>query len=272
MEEIKKNTVLFNDALLLSVLTSVAYLIAYAYESSYLNYFGIPQDFVSIDIKTIITAGVLVFSFFVLMFQLLDTIATIIQIKFPDGNLSKLFDRFGILFIPSLLLILISDVPILHKFYLIFVPFPLFWFQIIYPLFKIKTYGSYKNAQLAIMTNVTNDHRGILAKYSIEGLYKYIVIILISIFSIYTAIVFGSLSASNKENFFVDNNDMVLIKVYEEKAILAEINNSILTGKLTIKNINELNLSKKKYENLSQDKPDSSDLFSSIKSYLLDKK
>ena len=267
MEQEKSSATLKGDALQVLILTSIAYLVAYIYESSYLRYFGASPEFVTINVKTLIAAGIAVFVAFSLIYQVIDIISTVIKNSIPDGNLSKLFNQFGILFIPLAILVLISDLPILNKIYLIFVPFPMFWFQIIYPVFERKKYGSYKEAQAAIIKYSNPAPSGLILKNPDKGVQDYLLIILISVYAAMAASTVGTMNASQQEDFFYEpKKQQILIRAYGEIALFGEVKAGVLSGTFSIQKLDGLTLTQHTYDNLISNDNEESSLLERIKS------
>lgn len=267
VESEKNSSALKGDALHVLILTSIAYLVAYSYEVSYLGYFGISADFAIIDVKTIIGAGIAVFAVFSIIYQLLDVISSFIKDNAPEGNLAKLFNRFGILFIPLVALVLISDMPLLNKLYMIFVPFPLFWFQVIYPIFERKKYGSYKEAQTAIIEHSKSSSDGLALKNSNESTKKYLMIMLIAIYAIFAASVAGSINASHQRDFFsVQEKEQILIRVYGETAILGELKSEKLSGTVIVRKLEGLTLTQQTYHTLVPEQDGKANFIERVKS------
>ncbi|MDE1350180.1 hypothetical protein L9W80_08415 [Vibrio aestuarianus] len=268
MENEESSSALKGGALQVLILSSIAYLVAYTYEVSFLKYFGASADFVTIDVKAIIGGGIVVFVMFSIVFQLLNIIDIIIKYIVPAGNLEKLFNQFGILFIPVVVLVLISDATFLNKLYIIFLPFPLFWLQVIYPIFVRKNYGSYKEAQTAIIEISNKTSSESVLKNSSESTQKYLLIIAMAIYSVMASSIVGAMSASQQREFFsVQGQQQVLIRTYGDKAILGEVKSEVLSGTFIIRKLEGLTLTKQTYNTLIPESDENSGFLKKIKSF-----
>jgi hypothetical protein len=61
-----------SEAIIIAVTSASAYYFSYTYEKSFLSYFGIPPQFISIDITTMLSFGAIVFGALVLTFPALN--------------------------------------------------------------------------------------------------------------------------------------------------------------------------------------------------------
>lgn len=233
----------FGDAIQVMFITAISYAVAYCYEYAYLKYFGVPSDFIVVDIKSIVTSAIGVIVLAYVGFQVIDAIARLIQMRFSDGNIPELFKDYGILFIFSLLLVCLSDMSIWLKIFMLTIPFTMLWMQIIFPLFLIRSHGSYKEAQSYFIKLTREDDFGFFSLIPISDAKKYLIVYVVSSYCIFAALVVGGLEASNKKDFLYDKKGFFVIRVYGGKAILGKGDKKPLET-VMVKDINSIVLTR----------------------------
>ena len=246
-EETTRSSFFTNEAILGLAVTAISYLVAYNFEKSYLSYFEVPGDLVQVEVKSIIVAGLSVLGLTGLVYQALDLITTVINSKYADKPLAKVFDSHGLIFVPSLILCFFVDAPWYQKLFFLTVPFVNMWIQLIMPLFEIKNYGSYSEAQREVI-EFTQKTSGLVQRYKVLGNASFWRLALISVYLIIAGQAAGYTVASNQKDFYTDESERVLIRTYSENAIMAYLDGNGLTGVFVVTSLDDLKLKKVDFE------------------------
>lgn len=231
------------DAMQVMSFTAFAYLVAYVYEYSYLKYFGIPEDFVSVDVKTIIAAIIAIYLLAVIVWQIFEVVSALISSKYPGGNLEKLFDTHGFLFIPTIVIALVSGMPLFYKIFMIVVPFPYLWLKIIAPIFQAKEYGSYRSAQAAYIDSFVAPEVRVFKNISSKNLDFALAIFILVVYSVFASAVMGEREAAGKNDYLYDNDGFFVVRVYGDKVLLAKEKKDLPVHDLKVRNIIDIKLS-----------------------------
>lgn len=238
-----KERIRVGDAMQVMLFTAFAYLVAYVYEYSYLKYFGIPKDFVSVDVKTIIAAIIAIYLLAVIVWQLFEVVSAIISSKYPGGNLEKLFDAHGFLFIPTIVFVLVSGMSLFYKIFLLVVPFPYLWLKIIAPIFQTKEYGSYRSAQAAYIDSFVAPKVRVFKNISSKNLDFSLGVFILVIYCVFASAVMGEREAAGKNDYLYDNDGFFVVRVYGDKVLLAKEKKDLPVHNLKVRNIIDVKLS-----------------------------
>lgn len=241
-----KEKIRVGDAMQVMSFTAFAYLVAYVYEYSYLKYFGIPKDFVSVDVKTIIAAIIAIYLLAVIAWQLFEVASAIISSKYPGGNLEKLFDAHGFLFIPTIVFVLVSGMPLFYKIFLLVVPFHCLWLKIIAPIFQAKEYGSYRSAQAAYIDSFVAPKVRVFKNISSKNLDFALGVFIFVIYCVFASAVMGEREAAGKNDYLYDNDGFFVVRVYGDKVLLAKEKEDLPVHNLKVRNIIDVKLSSKR--------------------------
>lgn len=243
MKEKNNKSFFSNEAILGVAATAISYLVAYNFEKSYLSYFEVPGGLVQVEIKSIIVAGLSVLGITCVIYQILDFITLIINDKYADKPMAKVFDSYGVIFIPSVILCLFIDLEWYMKIFALTVPFTNMWIQVLMPLFEIKKYGSYSDAQREVV-ECTQDNNALISRYKVLGNTSFWRLALIGMYLIIASQAAGYTAASNQTEFFIDESERVLVRAYSVNAIMAHSKNSNLTGTFVVTSLENLKLKK----------------------------
>ncbi|MBL0598251.1 MULTISPECIES: hypothetical protein [Aeromonas] len=244
MKEQRSTNIIFsNEAIAGLVITAMSYLVAYIFERSYLSYFEVPEGLLQVEVKSIILACLSIVGLTGLVYQVLDLVTTVINDKYADKPIAKVFDSYGVIFIPAVILCLLIDAEWYKKVFFLTIPFMNMWFQIIMPFFEIKNYGSYSDAQSKVI-EWSRGYGGLTQRYKVFGEASIGRVVLICFYLAVAAHAAGNVSASNQKEYFSDELGRVLIRAYSGNAIMAYSNENKLTGMFVLTPINGLKLKK----------------------------
>ncbi|WP_421311126.1 hypothetical protein [Aeromonas sp. 603757] len=244
MKEQRSTNIIFsNEAIAGLVITAISYLVAYIFERSYLSYFEVPEGLLQVEVKSIILACLSILGLTGLVYQVLDLVTTVINDKYADKPIAKIFDSYGVIFIPAVILCLFIDAEWYKKVFFLTIPFMNMWFQIIMPFFEIKNYGSYSDAQSKVI-EWSRGYGGLTQRYKVFGEVSIGRVVLICFYLAVAAHAAGNVSASNQKEYFSDELGRVLIRAYSGNAIMAYSNENKLTGMFVLTPINGLKLKK----------------------------
>lgn len=245
-KEINKSNGL-NEAACLLLLTSISYVAAYAYELSYLKFFGIPSDFITVNLNSLVITGISVVVMLGIIYQGLDLATTIINEEYSESVFAHIFNKYSLLFVPSTILVLLADTSILYKLFLIIFLFPMMWFYIILPAFERKLYGSYTEAYFSIIKSEPKETI-LSSKLNTFNIRNFLLIIVSGVYIICASHILGFQTASSKDEFLIDKENRALIRAYDKSAILGVLDGNELVGKYVIKELKDIEFEKKAIE------------------------
>lgn len=227
----EKTEWVFSEAILLALASSGAYFLAFRYEKSYADYFGIPVDLITISLNSVLLFFAILSGLLLLLFYILDILIVI----FGKTNSVMLQAIFPILIIFVLLVIQIYFYGIGEwEKWILFLSLILgvAFLQLGLPLITQRQESSYLDklkAQAEYDNNKTN-FTNLLAKlFGINGL----VVLLIFTFGLLIANSAGNSEAIRKGEFLIANTkpEVVVLRVYNELAIAAQFNRN--TGEVS---------------------------------------
>ena len=245
MENESEKSSSINSAIYILLLTAISYVGAYTYELGYLKNFAVPQEFIKININSLIISGLAIMSVSMIIIQLMSVIALIVRESLQGSWFAFIFDKYSITFVPLVILSLLSDISLLHMFFLIVVIHPMMWIHLITAIFIMKRHDSYKDAffySVDIELNSNAKSEGVKS----SNYEKYFNIVLFSIYVLFASSVVGHQSSVHKDEFLVDNKNRVVLRVYDGTAIMGFLDNEKLTKKFVIAELKDLELEKKK--------------------------
>lgn len=229
---IKKIVKDLSDAILITLLSALAYATYFMVQLGYFNYFGVPSDFISISLTNIVGTLVGIFILLTFIFLLLNGITTLI----PDSlnihiyNLLKNYLKLGVYF--GLIFILTETNDIIEYIIIAFYLLCLLSSFII-PIFTQRKIKGYWNkiieSQKKIQTRECYEGNGkyTITKYLFERAPFIPILILIFIVLSFFAYNFGTTQARTQKSFTVieleNSNDFVLFGLYNGKLITSEL-------------------------------------------------
>ncbi|PMN69174.1 hypothetical protein [Enterovibrio norvegicus] len=220
-----KNSFTISDGITVIFVTALAYLSVLFYEIGYTGYFSIPKEFIKIDVSNLLITGAVLIGVSYLIFYVLDMLTSLINMKFHNTGISRLFSKHGLLLIIGIFVCLMSDFDIRSSFYFLFIPVLYFTLDATPPLFESEKLGTY-NSRLEDWLNIQskNPTRGMVYSASKNG---YGSLMIIGIFSMYLLAfcrVVGLSEAKATTIFPVINKDNVVLRVYGQNALVSKIN------------------------------------------------
>lgn len=241
-EKIENNkSKLLNDGMIIGLATILSYFLVFVYESSYLRYFNISSEFVSVSLEKFIIFIISISGFFLLLYLMIDLILFFIPKKenFVGRRIFTFIVIQTIIFLPILY---INNFSIKWWGYSILglIIYALFYFG--FPLIHRNKKG-YKD-KLIEQQKIEN-YPSLLDRAG--GLFgnKGGLFIVIFIYLIYISYILGSYNAKEQKEFIVasiDNNNFAVIREYGDNIILLKINqeNKVFYNTFYIKDRDEL--------------------------------
>jgi len=222
MEDNKK--FLITDAIVISIITLIAYMSAFAYELGYSNYFDIPREFISLNLVDIFKD---IFSLSIVPF-ILYTMFVVVSLFYnaEDFFKKRLFMVAIILWLvlASPLILFIIAVGKVHDF-TNFIPISFVFF-----FFPITLLLKRKNNN--IVANFLHKFMGLTG-------------LIIMFFIIYfptVAYYLGNNIACGQEKFYIieGQDSLVVLKIYDDKIITAPLaNKNKIEGEIKVLNFND---------------------------------
>lgn len=216
---------LFGNGVIILTFPAISYLLAYVKEYAYCSYFGIPIEFISLDLMTILLMFIKIFIILMPVFYFMNFLSLIIWYDDLKSPIIRQFVRCSKYYIVLLVFYIMNrDISGLKT--TLFVAFLFITFlYFIFPIITQWKVSGYKN-KLIEQEKVENKSNNNTLQYNFfrkVGITNVNIIAIVIIISILTYQV-GLSEASTKENFLIPSNDnsKIVLRIYGENIICAK--------------------------------------------------
>jgi hypothetical protein len=221
-----------SEAIIVALASASAYYFSYTYEKAFLSYFGIPQQFITIDITTILSFGAIIFGALILTFPALNMF-TILLSRTKNEYLVRLVRPYWIF----LFLILTHfyffglDKWTLLIAYLVVCLFFIF-FDFIFPLITQRGKKTYTE-KLQTQEEIESQFRSLPQEVGIRYGRDTATLVMLLIMGYLISSNAGLAEAMHQKSFLFTNTQpqLVVIRIYSDRLICAQyddVNNEIL--------------------------------------------
>ncbi|MDD1780677.1 hypothetical protein LRP49_05615 [Enterovibrio sp. ZSDZ35] len=204
------------EAIVVLALTGLVYISVFNYEMSYLSYFGIPMDFVSVSLDRLVITGGKLFLFIGIVIFVYHHALLFIQPLAKSDALKRLISKHGFMISSSIAFLIIGFEGLGYLIYLVVFPFGLLLFDVIPPFLDTKKSNSKYDQELErwLDTQVECDNSSGLASLVKSEHGKTIFLcVMLTLLSIFFSRALGNSEASNMTSIFVTENGKAIIRV-----------------------------------------------------------
>jgi hypothetical protein len=221
-----------SEATIIAVASASAYYFSYTYEKAFLSYFSIPQQFITIDITTILSFGAIIFGALILIFPALNMFTIILSRTKNEylGRLVRPYWIFLFLILAHFYFFGLEKWTLLITYLVVCLIFA--FFDFIFPLITqrgMKTYTEKLHAQEEIESQFKSLPQEVSIKYGRDT--ALLVMLLIMGYLISSNA--GLAEAMRQKSFLFTNTQpqLVVLRIYSNRLICAQyddVNNEIL--------------------------------------------
>lgn len=214
------------SSLILAAIPVIGYSLAFAYESQYCKFFGIPREFIVIDWTSLIIAIGSFIGYFVLVLATLwaPMLLNLLGIRIPGLITRRIFRHAAVILYISLLVVRYHST---NRFmlFLFIIPAYFMFFDFIWPLItqrKIHAYRKKLVKQDKLDSKKSFTLPDFLSKYM-----PTIILIAVALSLLYVVAFFeGKRAAAIKEEFLIPStySQSVVLKTYRDYLICAQLN------------------------------------------------
>lgn len=194
----------FSEAILVAFLTAVGYLAAFAYQYSYLSYFGVPVFFVDVNLVLVLFTT----SIGLIWFMGLGTALDFLLNWIPQKNFFKFLKTLGFLIVIIVGLLFPMIASIYDPNHVLLSNLGLL---VIVIVLIVGTFRLYKNPELFTFKKNKKDKNDLLTRAEqIYGSFPVLFVVTLTIFVLYSYIM-GTTIAKNQPDYLVSNTDPALV-------------------------------------------------------------